>query len=94
METVNVPGRNSKHHVLVYALSTCGWCKRAKKFLKDNEVEYEYVDLDTCSLEDKEKVRRDIQDRGGPLVYPTVIIDNKILLSGAPQDKLREVLEI
>ena len=94
MRTVKVLGRNSKHKVLMYAISTCGWCKRAKKFLKDNDVEYEYVDVDLCSWKDKEKIRQDIQNRGGRLAYPTIIIDNKILLTGASPDKLREVLEI
>ena len=94
MQTVKVPGRNNKHKVLVYAISTCGWCKRAKNFLKDNDVEFEYIDIDLCSWEEKNKIRQDIQSHGGPLAYPTIIIDNKTLLTGAPQDKLREVLEI
>lgn len=94
MQTIKVSGKNNKHKVLVYALSTCGWCKRAKQFLKDNAIEFEYIDVDICGMEDKEKIRQDIQNRGGTLAYPTVIIDNKILLTGAPQDKLREVLEI
>ena len=94
MQTVKVPGRNNKHKVLLYALSTCGWCKRAKNFLKDKDIEFEYVDLDLCSWEDKNKIRKDIQIRGGRLAYPTVIIDNKILLTGASPNKLREVLEI
>ncbi|MCW4016709.1 MAG: glutaredoxin [Candidatus Bathyarchaeota archaeon] len=94
MQTVKVAGKNNKHHVLLYAISTCGWCKRAKKFLNENEIEYEYIDVDLCSSEDRNKIRQDIQTRGGPLAYPTVIIDNKILLTGAPQDKLREVLEL
>jgi len=94
MQTIKVSGKNNKHHVLVYAISTCGWCKRAKKFLNDNDVEYEYVDIDLCNDEDKEKIKNDIRTRGGPLVYPTLIIDNKILLTGAPQDKLKEILEL
>lgn len=94
MQTVKVPGRNNKHKVLLYAISTCGWCKRAKKFLNDNNVEYEYVDIDLCNWKDKQEIRRDIQSRGGRPVYPTLIIDNKILLTGASSDKLREVLEI
>lgn len=94
MDTIKVPGSNSKHHVLMYAISTCGWCKRAKKFLKDNNVKFEYIDIDLCSNEEKQKIREDIQTRGGQLVYPTLIIDNKTLLNGAPQDKLREVLEL
>lgn len=94
MQTVKVPGRNNKHKVLLYAISTCGWCKRAKKFLNDNNVGYEFVDIDLSSGEDKQEVRRDIQSRGGRLAYPTLIIDDKILLTGASPDKLREVLEI
>ena len=94
MQTVKIPGSNNMHNILLYALSTCGWCKRAKQFLKDNDVEYEYIDVDLCSMEDKQKIRQDIQSRGGTLAYPTVIIDNKLLLTGAPQDKLKEVLEI
>ena len=94
MQTVKVPGKNNKHKVLVYAISTCGWCKRAKQFLKDNNVEYEYLDVDQCNWEDKQKIWQDIQSRGGTLAYPTIIIDNKKLLTGAPQDKLKEALEI
>ena len=94
MQTVKVSGKNNKHTVLVYAISTCGWCKRAKTFLNENNVEYEYVDIDLINDEDKQKIRQDIQNRGGPLAYPTLIIDNKILLTGAPQDKLKEVLEL
>ena len=94
MQTVKVQGRNNKHKVLVYALSTCGYCKRAKKFLNNNNIEYEYVDIDICSWENKNKIRQDIQSRGGPLAYPTIIVDNKILLTGSSPDKLREVFEI
>jgi glutaredoxin len=94
MQTTKVSGKNNKHHVLVYAISTCGWCKRAKKFLKDNKIEYEYVDIDLINNDVKEEIKKDITTRGGPLAYPTLIIDGKILLTGAPQDKLKEILEL
>jgi glutaredoxin-like protein NrdH len=94
MQTIKVEGNNNKHKVLMYAISTCGWCKRAKKMLKDMDVEYEYIDIDLSSREDREKIRQDILSRGGQLVYPTIIIDNKILLINPSKDKLREVLEI
>lgn len=94
MQTIKVSGSKNKHQVLVYAISTCGWCKRAKKFLNDNDVQYEYVDIDLINNEDKEKIKQDITNRGGPLAYPTLIIDAKILLTGANQDKLKEILEL
>jgi glutaredoxin len=94
MKIVKVSGKNNKHKVLMYAISTCAWCKMTKKFLKDGDVEYEYVDVDLCDEEDREKIRQGILDRGGSLSYPTIIIDDKILITGFRKDKLTEVLEI
>ena len=94
MQTTRVPGRNNKHKVLMYAISTCGWCKRTKNFLRDNNIEYEYVDIDLCNREDREEIRKDILSRGGHLSYPTIIIDEKSLITGFQEDKIREVLEI
>jgi len=94
MKTVKVAGKNSKHKVLLYALSTCAWCKLTKSFLKENDVEYDYVDVDLCSEEDKEKIKKDILKRGGSLSYPAIIVDDKILINGFRKDKLKEALEI
>ena len=94
MKFVKVQGGNKKHKVFLYAISTCAWCKLAKQFLKDNNIEYEYVDVDLCNNEDKEKIRNDIQNKGGSLSYPTIIIDDKILINGFRKDKLKEALEI
>jgi glutaredoxin-like protein NrdH len=94
MDIVKVPGKNNKHKVLMYALSTCAWCKKTKKFLKDNNVEFEYVDVDLTNDEDHDKIRNDIIHKGGSLNYPTIIVDNKKLISGYSEDEIREALEI
>lgn len=94
MQTIKVPGKNNKHRVFMYAISTCGWCKRTKKFLIDNDIEYEFVDVDLCSKEEREKIRSDILGRGGRLSYPTIIVNNTILITGFQEDKIREALEI
>ncbi len=94
MSAIKVPGKYNKHRVLMYAISTCAWCKRAKKFLTDNNIAYEYVDVDLCSKEEREKIRNDILSRRAHLSYPTIIIDNEILVTGFREDKIREVLEI
>jgi len=94
MKVVKIPGKNKKHKVFMYALSTCAWCKMTKQFLKDNNIEYEYVDVDLSDDKDHEKIQRDIQSRGGTLTYPTLIIDNKTLITGFRKDKIMETLEI
>jgi glutaredoxin len=65
-----------------------------KKFLKENEVEYEYVDVDLASDEDHEKIRKDIVSRGAEPSYPTIIVDGKTVITGFRKDKLKEVLEL
>ncbi len=94
MKTIRVPGKNNKHNVLVYALSTCAWCKLTKNFLKDNNIEYEYVDVDLSTGEDRERIRREILKRGGRLNYPAIIIDDKKLINGFRKEEIRESLEL
>ena len=94
MLTTKVAGKNRKHKVLLYAISTCGWCKRAKQNLKELDVEYEYIDIDLCSGEDRQEITKDIRSRKGQLAYPTVIVDDKILLTGPSKEELQEVLEL
>jgi glutaredoxin-like protein NrdH len=94
MKFSKVSGKKSQHKIIVYALSTCAWCKMTKQFLKDNDIEFEYVDLDLCEEEDKQKIRQHIQSKGGPLSYPTVIVDDKVLITGFRKDELKEALGI
>jgi glutaredoxin-like protein NrdH len=94
MKFSKVSGKKNEHKVVLYALSTCAWCKMTKQFLKDNDIEYKYVDVDLCEEEDKQKIRQHIQSKGGPLSYPTVIVDDKVLITGFHKDKLKETLGI
>ena len=94
METVKVLGKNKKHKVLVYALSTCAWCKKVKSFLKERDIDYEYIDVDLADRETREKIKNDIQTRGGDLAFPCTIIDGKKLINGFLVDELKEALGI
>ena len=80
--------------LLLYALSTCVWCKLTKQFLNENSIEYEFVDVDLCDEDDKQKIHETIQSKGGMLSYPTTIVDDKIVITGFRKDKLKEALEI
>ena len=87
-----VPGKRNDHKVVVYALSTCVWCKMTKQFLKDNEIGFEFIDVDMCEPEEKEQIRQQIQSKGGSLNYPTTIVDDKKVITGFRKDHLKEAL--
>jgi glutaredoxin-like protein NrdH len=94
MQFSKVSGKKNNHKVTVYALSTCVWCKLTKQFLNENDVEYEYIDVDLCNEEDKQKIHEIIQSKGSTLSYPTTIVDDKVVITGFRKDKLKEALGV
>jgi glutaredoxin-like protein NrdH len=94
MQFSKVSGRKNEHKVALYALSTCVWCKLTKQFLSDNGVAYEFVDVDLLDADDKSKVHETILSKGGSLSYPTIIVDEKTVITGFRKDKLKEVLGV
>jgi len=89
-----VQGKKNQHKVVVYALSTCVWCKMTKQFLKEKEIEFEFIDVDLCEPAEKEQVRQQILSRGGSLNYPTTIVDDKTVITGFRKDLLKEALGV
>ena len=80
--------------VKLYALSTCGWCKKTKRFLDKNDIEYEctYVDLLKGAARDQVMaVMLKWNPRGS---FPTVVVDDAVVVVGFKEQKLREVLEL
>jgi glutaredoxin len=94
MKVEKVPGKDAKNRVFLYTLSTCAWCKMAKQYLKDNSIQYEYVDVDQCTQEDLDKVKQDILSKGGSLSYPVIVINDKTLINGFRKDLIKEHLQI
>lgn len=94
MQFSKVSGKKADHKVTVYALSTCVWCKMTKQFLNDNGIAYEFVDVDLLNNGDKEKAHQAIVSKGGPLSYPTTIVDEKTVITGFRKDQLKEVLGV
>ena len=92
MQFSKVSGKKNNHKVTIYALSTCVWCKMTKQYLKDNDVEFDFVDVDLLSDNDKTMAHTAIISKGGALSYPTTIVDDKTVITGFRKDQLKEVL--
>jgi glutaredoxin-like protein NrdH len=92
MVVVKVEGEKRDHTVFLYTLSTCGWCKRTKEFLKEQGVEYEYMDVDTCTSEERRATIADLKARSAPMGFPLAIIDDETIISGYKPDRYKEAL--
>ena len=78
--------------VTLYALSTCGWCKKTKAFLDENDVEYNVVYVDLLDKADKEEVLVEVRKWNARSSFPTVVIDDTDSVAGFKKDRLREIL--
>lgn len=94
MPISKVEGTKKDHKVFLYALSTCGWCKKTKQLLSENDVEYEYLDVDKSTSEERKQAISYIKSRNVPLGFPIIIIDDEKVISGYKDRDIKEALEI
>ena len=94
MPISKVEGNRKDHKVFLYALSTCGWCKKTKQMLNENDFQYEYLDVDKCTSEERREAISEIKKRNVPLGFPILIIDDEKVISGFKESAIKEALEI
>lgn len=90
----HVEGSNRSRKVMLYALSTCPFCKKTKAFLKDHDIDYHYVDMDLQSREDRKRLREEVVKHNPRSSYPTLVVDDDIVVIGYREDRLKEVFGV
>jgi glutaredoxin-like protein NrdH len=80
--------------VKLFALSTCGWCKRTKRFLDEHDVDYDCQDVDLLTGNEKDRCMQELQQWNPRRNFPTIVIDDKVVIVGYQEDRLREALEL
>jgi len=77
-----------------YFISTCGWCKKTKRLLDENNVDYEYEYVDLLSGSEKARVLDEVSQYNPRKSFPTVVVSNgqTQVVVGFKESRLREVL--
>ena len=76
---------------MLYTLSTCVHCKALKRFLLENGIEYNFIDVDKLTGREKQDVLSEVNKISGDTRFPTIVIGKKIIV-GFYEDKVREAL--
>ena len=91
MGVVQVEGED-RGDVMLYALSTCGWCKRTKALLSELGVEYRYVDVDQAEGDERGVLMEEVQKWNPSRSFPTMVIDERISIVGFDESRIRREL--
>ena len=91
MNIEHVEGEN-KGKILLYALSTCGWCRKTKDFLNDLGVEYSYIYVDLLDGIDRDNTIEDVRKWNPRCSFPTIVINDQKCIVGFKEDEIKEAL--
>lgn len=76
LEFIKEEGEKNPCDIQVYALSTCGFCKRGLDFLRENGLTFRYIYVDQLQSDTRMKIKRDLRDKFEErLGFPFVVID-------------------
>jgi glutaredoxin len=76
--------------VMLYALSTCGWCKKTKLFFKKRGIAYSYIDVDLLDGKEREDVMSEVKKWNARCSFPTIVLGNKKAIVGFEEEKMGE----
>ena len=93
MALKKVPGKNLGSLVL-YALSTCPWCKKTKQLLNDIGVEDSYADVDLMPADEKDKTMSIVEKWNPSRSFPTLVINDNKCIVGFQEDEIRKALKL
>lgn len=81
--------------IMLYAVSTCSHCKALMSFLKENHVDFDFINVDELQKPDKKKIIEEVKRFNKRCSFPTTVIGvgDKVVV-GFREDELREALEI
>lgn len=89
MPMQRVEGEN-KGKAVLYALSTCGWCKKTRMLLEDLNVEYSYIYVDLLEGEEREEIIEQMKEWNSQLSFPTLVINDEETIIGFDEEGIRE----
>jgi glutaredoxin-like protein NrdH len=77
VKRTHVDGK-SAGEIMLYALSTCGWCKKAKEILARLGVAYDYINVDELNEADSTEIEeKEVKKYNPAATYPTLVVNHQ-----------------
>jgi len=83
-----------KGTIMLYALSTCGWCAKTKELLRTLGVEFDYTYVDLLDDKEQDEAMEQVEKWNPAGSFPTLVIDNKKSIIGFREEEIRGALGV
>ncbi len=91
MAVNHVSGKNAGG-IMLYALSTCGWCAKTRTLLEDMGVAYDYEYVDQLKGGEKQDVMQVVERWNPSRSFPTLVLNDKRCIVGFKENDIRQAL--
>jgi len=91
MGTEHVDGKD-KGKVMLFALSTCGWCAKTKDLLRGMGVAFDYTFVDLLDGKEQEDAITLVEKFNPSGSFPTLVINDRKTIVGFREQEIREAL--
>ncbi len=90
MKKTRVDGTD-KGEIILYALSTCVWCRKTKDLLEQLGVQYDFIDVDLLEGEERSLATERVRILNPRCSFPTLAIKGQCIV-GYQEEKIREAV--
>ncbi len=79
--------------VKLYALSTCPYCRMTRRYLDENDVEYELTEVDLLEGQEKDDAVAEVRRISGGASFPVVVVGDEVIV-GFNKARIKELLDL
>jgi glutaredoxin-like protein NrdH len=89
-----VKGKPAKHKIMLYGLSTCMWCEKAKELLDELGIDYSHLTVDLLDGADQDAAFEAVAKFNPNQSFPVIVLDDgKRVIIGYNETELRALAE-
>ncbi|MHA2247489.1 MAG: glutaredoxin family protein [Candidatus Hodarchaeales archaeon] len=86
--------RKQSEIIFLFVISTCMWCKKGKRWLREHGYSYSYLDIDKIPVKKKNQLKNDIEKIFGVRPrFPFLIVNKTQFDSGFNPDIWKEIIQ-
>lgn len=81
-----------KGKITLFALSTCGWCKKTRMLLEELGMKYNYLYVDLTSGDERDEIVEALKKYNPDVSFPTIVINDSDVIVGFEKDQIKSKL--
>ncbi len=79
--------------VMLYGLSTCPYCRMTRKYLEDNDVEFDVLEVDLLEGDERADAITKVKELSNGTSFPVVVVDDEVIV-GFNKKRIKELLSL